>query len=53
MDCLNDSNRILFTEAEIFLLKNLPFGSQRMAFEKRISYQNRMLLILQFLKGTL
>ena len=53
MDCLNDLNRILFLEAEIILLKNLPFGSQRMAFEKRISYQNRMLLILQFPGGTL
>ena len=53
MDCLNDSNRILFRKAEIILLTNLPFGSQEMAFEKRISYQNRMLLILQFTGGTL
>jgi hypothetical protein len=26
MDCLNDSNRIHFREAETILLKNLPFG---------------------------
>mgnify|MGYP003331233657 CR=1 FL=1 len=26
MDCSNDSNRILFREVEIILLKYLPFG---------------------------
>ena len=41
MDCLNDSNRILFLEAEIILLNKLSFGSQKMAFGRKDSLTKR------------
>ena len=34
MDCLNDSNRILFLEAEIILLKTFPLDDKKWPLKK-------------------